>query len=55
VDQFQVKYHSEVLAPWVPYGLPNEFTPTDYVYKTTMRWINLIECPALNLPIPQLP
>jgi uncharacterized repeat protein (TIGR01451 family) len=55
VDQFQVKYHIEVLRPWLPYGLPNEYTSTDYVYKTTQRWINLIECSSLNLPIPQLP
>jgi large repetitive protein len=55
VDQFQVKYHIEVLRPWLPYGLPTEYTPTDYVYKTTQRWINLIMCSSLNLPIPQLP
>jgi uncharacterized repeat protein (TIGR01451 family) len=55
VDQFQVKYHSEVLQPWLNYGLPTEYTPTQYVYKTTQRWINLIMCSSLNLPIPQLP
>jgi len=55
VNQFQTKYHIEVLAPWVPHGLPNEFTPTSYVYKTTQRWINLIMCSDLNLPIPPLP
>ena len=55
VDQFQVKYSGNVLLPWVPYGLPNQVTPTQYVYKTTQRWINLIMCPPLNLPLPQLP
>ena len=55
VDQFQVKYHGEVLQPWLSYGLPTEYTPTEYVYKTTQRWINLIMCSSLNLPIPQLP
>ena len=54
VNQFQTKYHTEVLAPWVPLGLPTEFTPTSYVYQTTQRWINLIMCPPLNLPMPNL-
>jgi len=54
VNQFQVKYHIEVLAPWVPLGLPTQFTPTSYVYQTTQRWINLIMCPPLNLAVPAL-
>ena len=52
VNRFQTKYHTEILLPWVPLGLPTEFTPTGYVYQATWRWINLIECPSLNLPIP---
>ena len=55
VEQFQLKYSSEVLKPWVPHGLPSEKVPTGYVYKTTKRWINLIECASLNTPLPQLP
>jgi len=55
VNQFQLQNNASVLAPWVPYGLPNESTPTGYVYKTTQRWINLIVCPPLGLPLPQLP
>lgn len=55
VRQFQLKYSTEVLAPWVPYGLPSSKTSTGYVYKTTQRWINMIECPELALPMPQLP
>jgi hypothetical protein len=54
VDQFQVKYHLEVLKPWLSLGLPTQFTPTSYVYQTTQRWINLIMCPSLNIPAPQL-
>ncbi len=46
VNQFQVKYHIEVLKPWLPLGLPTQFTPTSYVYQTTQRWINLIMCPS---------
>ncbi len=55
VRQFQLKYSSDVLAPWVPHGLVNAVAPTGYVYKTTQRLINMIMCPSLNLPIPQLP
>lgn len=55
VNAFQLKYASEVLEPWVTHGLPNTQTPTGYVYKTTKRWINMIECPALNLEVPPLP
>jgi uncharacterized repeat protein (TIGR01451 family) len=54
VNQFQVKYHIEVLKPWVPLGLQTQFTPTGYVYQTTQRWINLIMCSALNIPMPTL-
>ncbi len=54
VNRFQVKYHTEVLSPWVPLGLPTQYTPTGYVYQSTQRWINLIMCPALNLPMPHL-
>jgi hypothetical protein len=54
VNQFQVKYHSEILLPWTQLGLPTQFTPTDYVYQSTWRWINLIMCPSLNLPFPTL-
>ena len=54
VNQFQVKYHIEVLKPWVPLGLSTQFTPTSYVYQTTQRWINLIMCPPLNILMPTL-
>jgi len=55
VNEFQVKYWEEVLLPWVPFGLATEKTPTGYVYKTTKRWINMVNCPDLELPLPQLP
>lgn len=55
VNQFQTQYGDEVLAPWIPYGHPDKNTPTGYVYKTTRRWINMLSCPALGLPIPPLP
>lgn len=51
VRAFQLKYASEILAPWANVGkLPNQNTSTGYVYKTTLRKINLIRCAALNIP-----
>ena len=55
VRLFQIKYSEEVLAPWVPYGLPNAKTPTGYVYKTTQRWINMLNCVGTYIALPQLP
>jgi hypothetical protein len=56
VNAFQTKYNTEILKPWSDLGLlPNDTSPTGYVYKTTRRMINNIVCPSLNLPIPQLP
>jgi hypothetical protein len=55
VNLFQVKYGEEVLAPWVPYGLPSAQTPTGYVYKTTQREVNLVYCPTLTIQQPTLP
>ncbi|MBI2673818.1 MAG: peptidoglycan-binding protein [Candidatus Zambryskibacteria bacterium] len=45
---FQEKYPREILAPW---GLN---TSTGIAYQTTLRWINMLECPALALQIPPL-
>ena len=55
VERFQIKYWEEILLPWVPFGLSTEKTPTGYVYKTTRRWINMINCEDLDLEIPELP
>ena len=54
VEAFQTKYYDEVLAPWVPFGLPAN-TATGFVGKTTRWKINDIQCPALDLPFPQIP
>jgi len=48
LSAFQEKYPSEILAPW---GLN---TSTGIAYQTTLRWINMLECPALALQIPPL-
>ncbi len=55
VKTFQLKYWQEVLAPWVPFGLPTDHTATGLVGKTTAWKINMIFCPSLNLPMPQIP
>ncbi len=55
VNEFQLKYKNEILKPWVPFGLASDNTPTGYVYKTTKRWINMLKCQSLALPVPTLP
>ena len=56
VRSFQLKHNTDVLAPWVPLKfMPTDTTTTGYVYKTTQWKINMIHCPELNLPFPQLP
>jgi len=53
VNQFQVAYKEQVLKPWVEAQMhDDENDPTGYVYKTTKRWINLLKCPSLNIPMP---
>ncbi len=55
VNQFQLAYKEQVLRPWVQAGMhDDENVPTGYVYKTTKRWINLLKCPSLNIPLPDL-
>lgn len=48
VLQFQTQYASTILTPW---GLTS---PTGIVYLTTLRQINMLECPALALELPPL-
>ncbi|HYF12852.1 MAG TPA: peptidoglycan-binding domain-containing protein [Candidatus Paceibacterota bacterium] len=55
VRRFQQKYTLDVLKPWQDAGLMDSLTPTGYVYKTTQRMINNLQCSGLNLPVPQLP
>lgn len=55
VKDFQTKYFSDILSPWVPYGLPSEHTPTGYVYKTTQWMVNHIACEEADPPKPNLP
>lgn len=56
VKQFQIKENDEVLMPWLKAGFSKQDKEaTGYVYKTTLRRINLIKCQTLDIPMPQLP
>lgn len=48
VNAFQTKYADEILTPW------NLNQPTGIVFLTTLRWINMLECPELALQVPGL-
>lgn len=54
VKQFQLANADQVLDPWVPFGL-SKATPTGHVYKTTKRWINILQCKSVDIPMPLLP
>lgn len=56
VNAFQLEHNVAVLKPWSDIGLlPNDMTPTGYVYKTTRWEINNIACPNLDVAMPQIP
>lgn len=48
VRAFQLKYADQILNPW---GIQS---PTGFVYLTTQRWINLMSCSTLDIPMPKL-
>ncbi len=48
VKQFQSTYAEHILAPW---GISK---PTGFVYLTTQRWMNLMSCGTLDIPMPKL-
>lgn len=48
VKSFQLKYAEQILKPW---GIS---APTGLAYLTTLRQVNLIECPELMIPVPTL-
>ena len=55
VMRFQLLLNDEILAPWVEVDcLPSSNIATGYVYRTTQWKINMIVCPELNLPVPNL-
>ncbi len=48
VRKFQSAHTSDVLTPW---GID---VSTGFVYQTTQRWINLMHCKTLSIPVPVL-
>ena len=48
VRAFQTKHADDILKPW------GQTQPTGLVYLTTLRKINLVECPDLGLQLPAL-
>ena len=40
VKQLQAKYSVMIMQPWVDAGITTDLTPTGYVYKTTLWFIN---------------
>jgi hypothetical protein len=55
VEQFQTKYSDDILKPWYDQGFSKDMQPSGYVYKTTLREINMLNCASLEIPQPQLP
>lgn len=54
VKNFQAKYATEILKPWIEVGLMKDVTPTGYLYKTTQYAINKMLCPEAELVAPTL-
>lgn len=56
VKKFQKQYHREIIQPWLDAGYKGSDINegTGYVYKTTKRYINLMKCADLNIPLPDL-
>lgn len=56
VKKFQKKYHNEIIQPWIDAGYKGKdiIDGTGYVYKTTKRYINIMKCSQLNIPVPDL-
>jgi hypothetical protein len=56
VKKFQKEHHKDILQPWLDAGWKGRDLEngTGYVFKTTKRWINLMKCQSLDLPLPDL-
>lgn len=55
VKKFQMKFHDEILKPWIDAGFSPRFLEngTGFVYITTKRAINMQMCSTLNIPMPE--
>lgn len=54
VKAFQKKYSSDIILPWKNAGHIINEGGTGYVYKTTLRKVNLLLCPTATIPMPAL-
>jgi len=48
VREFQELYSENILDPW------DLDKGTGFVYLTTKRWINILKCPDIDEPMPEL-
>ncbi len=53
VKKFQAKYAKDILEPWKN-GDDESIDPSGYVYLTTQRFINMMNCSALDIPMPDV-
>ena len=53
VKKFQAKYADQILKPWEN-GDGEAVEPSGYVYRTTRRWMNMMNCATLDIPMPDL-
>ncbi len=54
VDAFQLKYKTDILDPWIHEGFILSGKPTGVVGPTTLRVINNLVCPDLQIPMPSI-
>ncbi len=56
VKKFQKAHQAEILQPWIDAGFDVSALRdgTGNVFKTTRRFINIMMCAELNLPMPPL-
>lgn len=54
IKKFQELFKAEITTPWYKLGLIKTDTSTGFVQKTTIRAINNLVCPSLQLPMPTL-
>ncbi len=54
VDAFQLKYKTDILDPWIHEGFNLSGKPTGVVGPMTLRVINNLVCPDLQIPMPSI-
>jgi len=56
VKKFQVTHHDAIIAPWRAAGYKGHDLDegSGYVYKTTLRYINMLKCAEREIPLAEL-